>query len=103
MLHLCYTTAAAAVHVFAECLKELNESVSGSYVDESPRSLMDTNPDFFKQFTLVLATQACDWSKLLALFIVQHSYSTLVILSNTQSMLGPDPRCEFALPLPFLY
>ncbi|PSC68884.1 NEDD8-activating enzyme E1 regulatory subunit [Micractinium conductrix] len=40
-----------------ECLKELNESVAGSYVEETPRSLMNSNPDFFKQFTLVIATQ----------------------------------------------
>lgn len=42
----------------AECLKELNESVAGSYVEEAPRSLMNSNPDFFRQFTLVIATQA---------------------------------------------
>ncbi|KAL4859524.1 NEDD8-activating enzyme E1 regulatory subunit AXR1 [Chlorella vulgaris] len=41
----------------AECLKELNESVSGSYVEETPRSLMTSSPEFFKPFTLVIATQ----------------------------------------------
>jgi hypothetical protein len=35
----------------------LNEAVGGSYVEESPRSLMNSNPDFFKPFTLVIATQ----------------------------------------------
>ena len=41
----------------AECLKELNETVGGSYVEEAPASLMASNPDFFKHFTLVIATQ----------------------------------------------
>ena len=49
----------------AECLKELNETVAGSYVEEAPRSLVNSNPDFFRQFTLVIATQAspdgCLW------------------------------------------
>ena len=31
--------------------------VAGSYVDEDPHSLMTSNPAFFAQFTLVLATQ----------------------------------------------
>ena len=39
--------------------------MAGSYVEEAPRSLMNSNPDFFRQFTLVIATQAsragCLW------------------------------------------
>mgnify|MGYP006969289617 CR=1 FL=1 len=31
--------------------------LAGSYVEEAPRSLMNSNPDFFRQFTLVIATQ----------------------------------------------
>lgn len=31
--------------------------MAGSYVEESPRSLMNTNPDFFRHFNLVIATQ----------------------------------------------
>ena len=41
-----------------ETLKELNESVAGSYVEEDPRSLIASNPAFFAQFDLVLASQA---------------------------------------------
>ena len=40
-----------------DCLKEMNDMVAGSYVDEDPHSLMTSNPAFFAQFTLVLATQ----------------------------------------------
>ena len=45
----------------AECcsrlLKEFNESVSGRYIAEHPEQLVDREPDFFKDFTLVIATQ----------------------------------------------
>ena len=45
-----------AQHV-TELLKELNESVRGSYVDESPDALLESNPAFFREFDLVVATQ----------------------------------------------
>ena len=31
--------------------------MAGSYVEEAPSSLITSNPDFFNQFTLVLASQ----------------------------------------------
>lgn len=40
-----------------ELLQELNETVAGSYVEESPEQLIETNPHFFGSFTLVIATQ----------------------------------------------
>ncbi len=43
----------------AETLKELNEAVKGSSVDEAPEELIRSNPGFLKQFTLVIATQVC--------------------------------------------
>lgn len=43
--------------VACELLQELNESVAGSYIDESPENLIRTNPAFFSQFTVVVATQ----------------------------------------------
>ena len=46
---------AAAV---TELLLEMNESVSGSVVDESPEALLAAHPRFFADFQLVLATQA---------------------------------------------
>lgn len=47
---------AAAV---TELLAELNEGVASSYVDEEPGNLIETNPTFFADFQLVLATQVC--------------------------------------------
>jgi amyloid beta precursor protein binding protein 1 len=38
-------------------LSELNEGVASSYVEESPVNLIETNPAFFSEFQLVLATQ----------------------------------------------
>ena len=43
--------------VVTELLQELNEGVAGSYVEENPSTLLDTNPSFFSSFTLVIATQ----------------------------------------------
>eukprot|EP00898_Chlorokybus_atmophyticus_P005919 jgi/Chlat1/6328/Chrsp44S05896 len=41
-------------------LQELNESVAGRFVEASPESLIDSNPAFFEEFTLVIATQLCE-------------------------------------------
>ncbi len=45
----------------AECcsrlMQEFNEGASGRYVAETPESLLDRQPEFFRDFTLVLATQ----------------------------------------------
>ncbi|KAK9151763.1 hypothetical protein Syun_010072 [Stephania yunnanensis] len=39
-------------------LQELNDAVKAKFVEESPEALIETNPSFFSQFTLVVATQA---------------------------------------------
>jgi amyloid beta precursor protein binding protein 1 len=33
--------------------------VKAKYVEESPATMIDTNPSFFSQFTAVIATQVC--------------------------------------------
>jgi NEDD8-activating enzyme E1 regulatory subunit len=38
-------------------LQELNDAVKAKFVEESPATLIDTNPSFFSQFTVVIATQ----------------------------------------------
>ena len=43
--------------VVTDLLKEMNESVSGSYVEEAPEALIEGNPGFFDNFDLVIATQ----------------------------------------------
>jgi amyloid beta precursor protein binding protein 1 len=38
-------------------LQELNDSVKANFVEENPDTLISTDPSFFSQFTLVIATQ----------------------------------------------
>uniref|UniRef100_A0A2P2KNU2 NEDD8-activating enzyme E1 regulatory subunit n=1 Tax=Rhizophora mucronata TaxID=61149 RepID=A0A2P2KNU2_RHIMU len=39
------------------CLQELNDAVKAKFIEEFPEKLIETNPLFFSQFTLVVATQ----------------------------------------------
>ncbi|PIA57858.1 hypothetical protein AQUCO_00500049v1 [Aquilegia coerulea] len=43
-------------------LQELNDAVKARFVEESPEALIETNPSFFSQFTLVIATQLVEAS-----------------------------------------
>jgi amyloid beta precursor protein binding protein 1 len=38
-------------------VQELNTSVTGSFVEEKAETLIESNPSFFNNFTLVIATQ----------------------------------------------
>lgn len=40
-------------------LQELNDAVKAKFIEEYPEALIETNPSFFSQFTLVVATQVC--------------------------------------------
>lgn len=42
-------------------LQELNDAVKAKFIEEYPEALIVTNPSFFSQFTLVVATQV--WCK----------------------------------------
>lgn len=44
-------------------LQELNDAVKAKFIEEHPEALIQTNPSFFSQFTLVVATQV--WSSFL--------------------------------------
>ncbi|VVB14015.1 unnamed protein product [Arabis nemorensis] len=39
-------------------LQELNDAVKANFIEENPYTLIITNPFFFSQFTLVIATQS---------------------------------------------
>ena len=43
--------------VVCDLLHEMNDAVAGGYIEESPESLIDSNPTFLSQFTLVISTQ----------------------------------------------
>ena len=38
-------------------LQELYDAVKAKFIEEYPETLIETNPSFFSQFTLVIATQ----------------------------------------------
>lgn len=44
-----------------ELLKEMNDSVAGSYVETSPEALEESDPAFLDRFDLVIATQVGVW------------------------------------------
>lgn len=41
-------------------LQELNDAVKAKFIEEYPEKLIETNPSFFSQFTLVVATQLAE-------------------------------------------
>jgi hypothetical protein len=43
--------------VVTSLLKEMNESVAGSYVETAPEALVEADPEFIDRFDLVVATQ----------------------------------------------
>ncbi|KAF6256211.1 hypothetical protein COO60DRAFT_135121 [Scenedesmus sp. NREL 46B-D3] len=43
--------------VVTDLLKEMNDAVSGSYVEDTPEELLENNPSFLEGFDLVIATQ----------------------------------------------
>lgn len=48
-----------------ECLKELNETVAGSFIEDTTQNLMAANPKFFQAFSLVIASQVTESDALL--------------------------------------
>lgn len=40
-------------------LLELNDAVKAKFMEEAPEDLIEKNPSFFAEFTLVIATQVC--------------------------------------------
>ena len=48
--------------VVTDLLKEMNDSVSGSYVEDAPEDLLENHPQFLDNFDLVIATQVREYS-----------------------------------------
>lgn len=62
-------------------LQELNDAVKAKFIEEFPHKLIESNPSFFSQFTLVIATQVCT--------LVKH----MVVLSSLHQLLKHILRC----------
>ncbi|KAI8922701.1 hypothetical protein BC831DRAFT_474771 [Entophlyctis helioformis] len=102
----------------ASLLNELNEEVVGKAVVKNPVELIDSSPDFFRQFTLVIATelpeqstlklaQIC-WDAGIALIVAKvngfFGYCRLVKNEHTivEAHSGPISDFRFDCPFPAL-
>lgn len=70
-----------------ECLKELNETVTGSYVEESVDQLIGNNPDFFSNFDLVIATQLPEGSAVV-LDALCRERGVALVLARSYGLVG---------------
>ncbi|XP_074226727.1 NEDD8-activating enzyme E1 regulatory subunit isoform X2 [Camelus bactrianus] len=70
-----------------EFLQELNNDVSGSFVEESPENLLDNDPSFFCRFTIVVATQLPE-STLLRLADVLWNSQVPLLICRTYGLVG---------------
>ncbi|TEA38620.1 hypothetical protein DBR06_SOUSAS110545, partial [Sousa chinensis] len=70
-----------------EFLQELNNDVSGNFVEESPENLLDNDPSFFCRFTIVVATQLPE-STLLRLADVLWSSQIPLLICRTYGLVG---------------
>ncbi|KIY97632.1 NEDD8-activating enzyme E1 regulatory subunit [Monoraphidium neglectum] len=73
--------------VVTELLKEMNESVAGSYVETSPEALAESDPSFFDKFDLVIATQMFE-PHLLALEALCRSKGVKLLAVRSFGLMG---------------
>ncbi|KAI9347199.1 amyloid beta precursor protein binding protein 1 [Zopfochytrium polystomum] len=98
-----------------DLLLELNDEVSGSFVDQSPASLLDSNPSFFHQFTMIITTaldeatllrlaELC-WDSNIPLVVVKSigffGYIRVVVPEHTIVESHPDQTLDLRLDCPF--
>ncbi|XP_025914819.1 NEDD8-activating enzyme E1 regulatory subunit isoform X1 [Apteryx rowi] len=70
-----------------ELLQELNNDVSGNFVEESPEKLLDNDPSFFSHFNLVVATQLPE-STLLRLAELLWNSNIPLLVCRTYGLVG---------------
>eukprot|EP01018_Ginkgo_biloba_P008209 Gb_25652 [translate_table: standard] len=68
-------------------LQELNDAVGAKFVEESPEALLDTNPAFFSQFTLVIATQLPE-SSVLKLDRICRQQNGMLVIARAYGLTG---------------
>ncbi|KAI4989206.1 hypothetical protein ZWY2020_036523 [Hordeum vulgare] len=68
-------------------LQELNDAVKAKYVEESPATMIDTNPSFFSQFTVIIATQLPE-SSLLKLDSICRSANIVLVAARSYGLTG---------------
>uniref|UniRef100_A0A8V0XWP7 NEDD8-activating enzyme E1 regulatory subunit n=1 Tax=Gallus gallus TaxID=9031 RepID=A0A8V0XWP7_CHICK len=70
-----------------ELLQELNNDVSGNFVEESPETLLDNDPSFFNRFNLVVATQLSE-STVLRLAELLWNSNIPLLICRTYGLVG---------------
>lgn len=68
-------------------LQELNDAVKAKYVEESPETLIETNPSFFSQFTLVVATQLME-NSMIKLDRICREANVILIFARSYGLTG---------------
>lgn len=75
----------------AECvctfLQELNDAVKSKFIEEYPEALINTNPSFFSQFTLVIATQLVEES-MIKLDRICREENVMLIFARSYGLTG---------------
>ncbi|XP_057506691.1 NEDD8-activating enzyme E1 regulatory subunit AXR1-like isoform X1 [Actinidia eriantha] len=68
-------------------LQELNDAVKAKFIEEYPEALIETNPSFFSQFTLVIATQLVEDS-MVKLDKICREANIMLIFARSYGLTG---------------
>ncbi|CAI9301795.1 unnamed protein product [Lactuca saligna] len=68
-------------------LQELNDAVKAKFIEEHPVTLIDTNPSFFSQFTVVIATQLVEAS-MVKLDRICRDANVMLIFARSYGLSG---------------
>ncbi|KAJ4730035.1 NEDD8-activating enzyme E1 regulatory subunit [Melia azedarach] len=68
-------------------LQELNDAVKAKFIEEYPEALIEANPSFFSQFTLVVATQLVE-EKMIKLDRICREANVMLIFARSYGLTG---------------
>ncbi|KAL6529646.1 NEDD8-activating enzyme E1 regulatory subunit axr1 [Orobanche gracilis] len=68
-------------------LEELNDAVKAKFIEEYPEKLIESNPSFFSQFTLVIATQLVEHS-MVKLDRICREANVMLIFARSYGLTG---------------
>ncbi|KAI4334092.1 hypothetical protein L6164_018824 [Bauhinia variegata] len=68
-------------------LQELNDAVKAKFIEEYPEALIETNPSFFSQFTLVVATQLVE-DAMIRLDRICREANVMLIFARSYGLTG---------------
>lgn len=68
-------------------VQEFNDSVKAKFVEESAEALLESNPSFFSQFTIVIATQMREAS-LLKLDAICRQHNVTLLMAQSYGLTG---------------